>query len=146
MSDKTAMRREHPQPQRSAEKRSGSARIEITVAEGRKTRRWKASVRLPGSGRAGTPPGLPSRTIQVFASLAHPERIEVLLCLFGGVATHRALADRTGLKAGPLYHHLNRLRMTGLVSVAGRNAYELTPRGRQAILVASAFGRLRAAG
>lgn len=78
----------------------------------------------------------------LLAALAHPQRVEILLKLLAGEATHQSLAKATGLKAGPLYHHLRELRMTGLIGPKVRDLYVLTPKGGRAILAALAMERM----
>jgi len=75
-------------------------------------------------------------------ALAHPQRVQILVKLLGGEATHRSLSKATGLKAGPLYHHLRELRMAGLIGPKVRDLYVLTARGDRAILAALAMERL----
>jgi DNA-binding transcriptional ArsR family regulator len=89
-------------------------------------------------GRGIRPEGLAG----LLAALAHPHRVQILLKLLGGEATHRSLSKATGLKAGPLYHHLRELRMAGLIGPKVRDLYVLTRKGGRAILVALAMERL----
>lgn len=78
----------------------------------------------------------------LLAALAHPQRLTVLLKLLGGEATHQLLTKATGLKAGPLHHHLRELRVAGLIGPKVRDLYMLTRRGRRAILTAIVMGRV----
>jgi DNA-binding transcriptional ArsR family regulator len=80
--------------------------------------------------------------VGLLAAMAHPQRLQILLKLLGGEATHRLLAKATGLKPGPLYHHLRELRMAGLIGPKTRDLYFLAPAGRYAILAALAMARL----
>lgn len=78
--------------------------------------------------------------VDTLTALGNAERIEVLLALAAGRSSHAELAAWTGLRPGPLYHHLNRLRLAGMLAVSRRNDYELTRRGREALLTALALG------
>jgi len=72
----------------------------------------------------------------VLAALGHPHRITLLSTLLEGPATYRLLQRRTGLKAGPLYHHVNQLRLAGLLAPKTRDLYDLTRSGRNVLLAA----------
>ncbi|HNQ21960.1 MAG TPA: hypothetical protein PKK06_02590 [Phycisphaerae bacterium] len=65
----------------------------------------------------------------------------VALRLLSAPADYASLTELTGLKAGPLYHHLNQLRLARLIEPKKRNQYELTSLGRRIALVAMAAGR-----
>lgn len=84
----------------------------------------------------------PERLSRLLAALAHPQRLAILTKLLAGEATHKLLSNATGLKAGPLYHHLRELRAAGLLGPKVRDVYVLTPKGRRAILAAMALERL----
>ncbi len=84
----------------------------------------------------------PDRVARLLTAMAHPKRIQILLKLLGGEATHKLLARTTGLKPGPLYHHLRELRMAELIGPKVRDLYVLTPAGSRAILAAIAMERL----
>lgn len=57
-----------------------------------------------------------------------------MLKMLEGPATYRALQKVTKLKAGPLYHHVNQLRLGGLILPKERDLYELTRGGRNLVL------------
>ncbi len=78
----------------------------------------------------------------VLAALGSVHRLTILAQLLEGPATYRALGSRTHLKAGPLYHHINQLRLAGLVGPKTRDTYVLTRAGRNAILTAVAMRSL----
>jgi hypothetical protein len=84
----------------------------------------------------------PAPVAGLLAALAHPQRIAILLKLLPGEANHRLLVKTTGLKAGPLYHHLRELRSAGLIGPKVRDVYELTRTGRRALLATIAMARL----
>ncbi len=80
-----------------------------------------------------------SRTL---AALAHASRAAIVVKLLEGPANYRALQKVTGMKAGPLYHHVNQLRIAGLILPKERDVYGLTRGGRNVILGALALTRL----
>lgn len=73
------------------------------------------------------------RLCRYLAGAAHPHRLAVLVKLLEGPATYKALQKTTGQKSGPLYHHVNQLRIAGLVAPAQRDLYQLTPAGRAVV-------------
>ncbi len=70
--------------------------------------------------------------LDAFGSL---HRLRILACLLEGPTAYRMLQKRTALTAGPLYHHVNQLRLAGLVAPKARDTYLLTRAGRNALLV-----------
>jgi predicted transcriptional regulator len=78
----------------------------------------------------------------VLAAVGHEQRARILRKLLDGPATYRALQRLTKLKAGPLYHHVNQLRLNGLILPKQRDLYELTRGGRNVILAVLALGSL----
>lgn len=76
------------------------------------------------------------------AAVGHPHRGKIMLKLLDGPATYRTLQKVTRLKAGPLYHHINQLRLAGLILPKQRDLYELTRGGRNLILAAMLLGPL----
>jgi DNA-binding transcriptional ArsR family regulator len=96
-------------------------------------------------GGGGTKSGLKRngsglhRVSEAFAALGHPQRIRILVKLLGSPGTYQALMKLTKLGAGPLYHHINQLRMAGLILPKQRDLYELTRGGRNVILTALAL-------
>jgi len=87
-------------------------------------RRWGGSARL-------TP-----RVCEAFAAMGNSARVQILRLLLDGPATYRSLQKATGLAAGPLYHHVNQLRLAGLILPKQRDLYELTRGGRNLYMVA----------
>lgn len=79
------------------------------------------------------------RVSAVCAALGHPLRMAILVRLFEGPATYRDLQGHTRLAAGPLYHHVNQLRLAGLILPKKRDRYAMTRGGRNAMLVALAM-------
>ncbi|NLX13442.1 MAG: winged helix-turn-helix transcriptional regulator [Phycisphaerales bacterium] len=73
----------------------------------------------------------PDSTSRLLAAVSHPRRIHILKVLLGGPACYRAMAKATGLKAGPLYHHLSELRSAGLIGPKTRDAYVITRKGQR---------------
>ncbi len=68
------------------------------------------------------------------AALGHPARVVMLVKLLEGPATYRALQRVSGLKAGPLYHHVNQLRLASLILPKQRDLYALTRGGRNVLV------------
>lgn len=85
-----------------------------------------------------------AETARRLAAVGHPQRLAVLTLLLDGPAVYRSLQRATGLGAGPLYHHINQLRLAGLMRPAQRDIYELTRGGRNTILVALALDKIGA--
>ena len=79
------------------------------------------------------------RASEAFAALGHPQRLRILVKLLGSPGTYQTLMTLTKLGAGPLYHHINQLRMAGLILPKQRDLYELTRGGRNVILTALAL-------
>jgi len=77
-------------------------------------------------------------TCRAFAAAGHPTRARLLARLLEGPATYRALQKATKLAAGPLYHHINQLRLAGLILPKQRDLYELTRGGRNLLVVMAA--------
>jgi len=75
---------------------------------------------------------------QVLGSLGHPVRLKLLCKLLSGPAVYQSLKWATRLAAGPLYHHINQLRIAGLIRPKERNLYELTRAGRNLIMIVAA--------
>jgi hypothetical protein len=109
----------------------------------------------PGTGRGVGPEEAAARAAKAFASrsspselagllaaLASEHRLRILSKLLGGAATYRSLQKVTGLKAGPLYHHIANLRLASLVAPKQRDVYELTRAGRNVLLAALVLGPL----
>ena len=69
------------------------------------------------------------------AAMGHPVRIKILTMLLDGPGVYRSLQKVTGLKPGPLYHHVNQLRLAGLIGPKERDLYELTRAGRNLLMV-----------
>ena len=86
---------------------------------------------------------LPTLAIYGLGVLGSRHRLRILGALAGGGATYRGLVKTTGLAAGPLYHHVNQLRLAGLVRPKERDLYEITPKGTRCLLMAAAGGRMR---
>ncbi len=79
---------------------------------------------------------------QVLAALGHAARVVILNKLLEGPGTYRSLRRTTNLLAGPLYHHINQLRLAGLLRPKERDLYQLTRGGRNLIVAAMALGPL----
>ena len=78
----------------------------------------------------------------VLAAAGARDRLRMLALLFQGPGSHHSLEALTKLQAGPLYHHLNRLRLAGLVTSSERDRYALTERGRRLLLGLTALSEM----
>ena len=145
---KTATRKKSAAPKRKATRRATRNGCEATIAIAERvdrsvdktTHRWF----LP----AGKPARrLPAKMCDAFAAIGQVARARILTKLLEGPATYAALQRSTKLKAGPLYHHINQLRLTGLILPKQRDLYELTRGGRNlaavALTLAPLMGDLR---
>lgn len=104
--------------------------------------RPKHGLRKGANRRRGGSAKLPEQAVRAFAAAGHPVRGKVLHLLLAGPATYRKLQKATHLHAGPLYHHVNQLRLAGLLLPKERDLYELTRGGRNLILTMLAVGPL----
>lgn len=90
------------------------------------------------SGRAkrtvGGSLGVSARTWRAMAAVGHAVRLKILGRLLDGPATYQSLKHTTKLKPGPLYHHINQLRLAGLILPKQRDLYELTRGGRNLVI------------
>ncbi len=84
------------------------------------------------------------RLAATFSALGHPARLQILFLLAEGSATHQHLSKATGLKAGPLYHHIRELREIGLLAPRSRDLYLLTKKGERVAQAAIIAQRLLA--
>jgi DNA-binding HxlR family transcriptional regulator len=94
----------------------------------------------PGGGRGSGE--VPRPVCQAFSTLGHVLRAKIVRKLLEGPATYQALKRLTKLKVGPLYHHVNQLRLAGIILPKQRDLYELTRGGRNLILGALALAPL----
>jgi len=95
--------------------------------------------RKGGRGRAAK---VSPTTCQALGAFGHGQRVKIMAKLLEGPATYRSLQRVTKLKAGPLYHHINQLRLAGLILPKQRDLYELTRGGRNLMLTAMVMGPL----
>ena len=96
-----------------------------------------------GRGAVGGGNGrISARTCRALGAVGHRDRGKIMTKLLEGPATYRSLQRVTRLKAGPLYHHINQLRLAGLMLPKQRDVYELTRGGRNLILAVMAMGRV----
>jgi DNA-binding HxlR family transcriptional regulator len=63
---------------------------------------------------------------KTLSALGHSHRILLLRAMFDGVTSYAMLRRRTGLKPGPMYHHLRELRIAGLLKDGPRDVYRPT--------------------
>jgi DNA-binding HxlR family transcriptional regulator len=84
----------------------------------------------------------PQRLAAVLTGVGHAQRLAILAELLRGPGTYQQLVKATGQASGPLYHHVNKLRLAGMVRPAARDLYELTPRGEDLVLALMAVDRM----
>ncbi len=82
------------------------------------------------------------RVSEVLAAAGHVHRLRIMAYLLEGPATYRGLQRATGLQVGPLYHHIDKLRLAGLMGPKERDLYTLTRAGRNLLLLAMVLGPL----
>lgn len=85
---------------------------------------------------------IPARVCRTMFALGHVQRMRIIRKLLDVPATYQALKRLTRLKPGPLYHHVNQLRLAGLILPKQRDLYEITRAGRNMVLGAMALGPL----
>ena len=83
-----------------------------------------------------------ARTWRAMAAAGHSMRLMILGRLLEGPATYQSLKHATKLKPGPLYHHINQLRLAGLILPKQRDLYELTRGGRNLVIALALIGPL----
>lgn len=108
------------------EHRSCNASVKSSMASTSKNRRTR--IRMSPS------------LIDRLAAVGHVSRFKIMALLLDGPGTYKALQKETKLKAGPLYHHINQLRLTKLILPKQRDIYELTRGGRNLLLSIMAVG------
>ncbi len=112
----------------------------------RRTRQAKGSLKPEQTNsraaRALLRAGRTEELARVLGALGSTHRLRILFKLLEGAATYRTLQKVTGLKAGPLYHHISQLRLAELVGPKQRDLYDLTRAGRNVVVVASVLGSL----
>jgi len=79
---------------------------------------------------------------ELLASAGHPTRLRILLTLMTGPSGYRELCNVTSLASGPLYHHINQLRMAEMIILPRRNQYQITKTGEIAFVSILAWGEL----
>lgn len=86
----------------------------------------------------------PDRCAILLNSLASTHRLKIAYRLLEGPAGYRQLQEATTLQAGPLYHHIDELRLAGLVQVrrpGGHNLYELSKVGTRLTILSLVISR-----
>lgn len=69
-------------------------------------------------------------------ALSSPQKVSLLRALLDRDSeSAAALGATTNLSTGSLYHHLRDLMHAGLIAQAGRNQYQVTPRGQRVLLL-----------
>ncbi len=133
-------------------KRSDGLAAVVAVSEriGKEQQQQHESLQIPvGSGGGGGGGAAIRRAAARLAKVApalsaisHEHRIRMMAELLTGPKTYQDLQKLTKLKAGPLYHHINQLRLAELILPKQRDTYELTRGGRNLILAAMALAPL----
>lgn len=123
---------------RSSDQRQGVFHVTLSTGATRRPRQAKASRKVAAWERKL----VAAELRQTLASLGHPARLKLLIELLNGPAVYQSLRRVTRMAPGPLYHHINQLRIAGLIRPKERNLYELTRGGRNLILVTAAAGGL----
>lgn len=132
------------------------ARLDIRERPGRRSKCASAEIAFDLAGPPSRHPGVKGKSppkvsakdirgaAKLLAAVGHPVRIKVLTHALRGPCVYRDLCRISGTASGPLYFHLNRLQITGLIRVVERDLYELTDVGRSLIagaLVVTRFVR-----
>jgi hypothetical protein len=97
---------------------------------------------LGRAARSATSSVRPAQLAELLSAMGSVHRIRILIKLLEGAATYRTLQKVTGLKAGPLYHHISSLRLAALIGPKQRDLYELTRAGRDVLLTVLMLGPL----
>ncbi|MFH0981530.1 MAG: ArsR family transcriptional regulator [Planctomycetota bacterium] len=82
------------------------------------------------------------RVAAALAAAGNAHRLKIMAYLLEAPATYRGLQKATGLQVGPLYHHIDKLRLAGLMGPKERDLYTLTRAGRNLVLLAMVVGSL----
>lgn len=93
------------------------------------------------SGRMATPLKPAGRLTRMLAAAGSSHRLKLLAALATGGPTGvdaGVLRKAARLTGGPLYHHINQLRLAGLVKNRRRDTYELTSAGRRFVAILAA--------
>jgi DNA-binding transcriptional ArsR family regulator len=114
-----------------------TAAVLIGLVLGDRSGQWRSITTRAPVG----PTGDVGEAARVFAALGNETRLRLLQFLWGGERTAQELGEGTGLSAGALYHHVRELAAFRWVETPRRNAYTITPAGRQALVCAWEFSR-----
>jgi len=79
---------------------------------------------------------------KLLSAFGHPQRVAIAKAIYAGAHRYADLRERVNLKAGPMYHHLRELRLAGVLADGPRDVYELTERGRDAVIVLCSLASL----
>lgn len=114
-----------------------AAAMIVGLVLGDRTGHWQSVTTRGPIGPAGDV----GEAARVFAVLGHETRLRVLQLLWDGEKTAQELGEGTGLSAGALYHHVRELAAFRWAATPRRNAYAITPAGRQALVCAWQFSQ-----
>ena len=119
------------------------SKAELRIQETRVPKTWSPERRAEALAGQLRRKIRPERIAGLLNVLGSTHRIRVLMTLAGGGVTYQHLVKATKLKAGPLYHHVNQLRLVGLIRPRERDLYEITPKGTRALLMAAGMAGMR---
>ena len=115
--------------------------LDVVEASGEWPSHTDAKIASPGKKSTSRRPRVNKQVCVAMAAAGHEVRAKLMLKLLDGPAIYRALKRVTKLEAGPLYHHINQLRLAGLILPKQRDLYELTRGGRNLILAMMVLDR-----
>ena len=121
-----------------------SVLVGASLTTGRSRHLKVATLELPAGDMAGKPMKFvsdPAWLANVLRGLGHADRLAIMAELMCGPRTHQMLHEATGLKPGPLYHHIRELQRAGLIEAPKRNQYMPTSCGRTIFAIASGIER-----
>lgn len=99
------------------------------------------TARIPGRQTITAPAA--QRLAEVLSAMGHVVRLQILSYLLAGPADYSALSRATDMRSGPLYFHLQQLRVAGLIGPRKRDSYTLTRRGTIVTIVLGAMSKVR---
>ncbi len=79
---------------------------------------------------------------KLLSAFGHPQRVAIIKAIFAGAGRYADLREKVPLKPGPMYHHLRELRLAGVLADGPRDVYELTPMGRDALMIVCTLATL----
>lgn len=114
-----------------------SAAVIIGLALGNRHSGWQLSETSDVLGSEGDV----GEAARIFSALGNEMRLRLLQLLWDGERTTQDLTDGTGLTQGAVYHHMRELTAFRWVESPRRNAFRITPAGRQALACTWEFSK-----